>query len=308
MSIRFEASTLPAPTPRSSLRWSKYRSRTIALLFLLPAVLVFGMFLWYPIYLGFRISFVQFDLVRDPVFVGWDNYRTILKDPLLGKTVLNTLKYMLYGLAIGYLLPVVIAIWIAEMRRFQNVFRLAVYMPAILPGIAIYTLWRWMFEPQGLLNSWLGAVGLGPVPWITSEVWSMFSMVLMDTWAGFGSTAILYIAALGAVSEEIYEAAEIDGAGVWCRILHITIPGIKNVMLVLLVLQLIGTAQAFQSMFVVTEGGPFNSTLTVLFLIYRYAFVNFQFGPAAALGTLFFLVLAALSGAYLALSRKKEGA
>ncbi|MFD2613604.1 carbohydrate ABC transporter permease [Paenibacillus gansuensis] len=288
-------------------RLQRSQSKIIALLFLLPAVAIFGFFLWYPIYLGIRIGFLNYDLVKDPVFVGLDNYRTVLHDPLLGKAIWNTLKYMVYGLVIGYLLPVIVAVWIAEMRRFQNFFRMAVYIPAVLPGIAIYTLWRWMYEPQGLLNTWLGYIGIDRVPWIMSEVWSMFSMVLMDTWAGFGATAILYIAALGAISEETYEAAEIDGAGVWRRIYHITIPGMRNVMLVLLVLQLIGTAQAFQSMFVVTEGGPNNSTLTVLYLIYRYAFVYFKFGPAAALGTLFFVALALLSAVYLLLTRKKEG-
>lgn len=291
---------------RGGSPFQKYRGKLIALMFLAPAVLVFGMFLWYPIFLGVRISFLHYDLVRPSTFAGLDNFRTVLDNSLLSKAIWNTLKYMLYGLAIGYFLPVIIAVWIAEIRRFQNFFRMAVYIPAVLPGIAIYTLWRWMFEPQGLLNQWLGYLGLGPVTWINSEGWSMFSMVMVDTWAGFGATAILYIAALGAVSEEVYEAAEIDGAGIWRRIFNITIPGIKNVMLILLVLQLIGTAQAFQSMFVITSGGPNNSTLTVLYLIYKYAFVNFQFGPAAALGTMFFAVLAALSAVYLLLSRKKE--
>ncbi|WP_245996127.1 carbohydrate ABC transporter permease [Paenibacillus taihuensis] len=288
-------------------RLQRSRKKILALLFLIPAVAIFGIFLWYPIYLGIKIGFVNYDLVKDPVFVGMDNYKTVLNDPLLGKAIWNTTKYMAYGLVIGYFLPILVAVWIAEMRRYQNFFRMAVYIPAVLPGIAIYTLWRWMYEPQGLLNTWLGYIGIHGIPWITSGTWSMFSMVLMDTWAGFGSTAILYIAALGAISEETYEAAEIDGAGVWKRIFHITIPGMKNVMLVLLVLQLIGSAQAFQSMFVVTEGGPNNSTLTVLYLIYRYAFVYFKFGPAAALGTLFFITLASLSAIYMLLNRKQEG-
>jgi len=291
---------------RGQSAWGSSRGKLIALLFLLPAVLIFGMFLWYPIYLGLKISFYNFNLAGSSPYVGMDNFKLVVKDPLLGKAIWNTVKYIAWGLLIGYLLPVIVAIWIAETRRFQNFFRMAVYIPAVLPGIAVYTLWRWMYEPQGLLNSWLGHIGLGPVPWIMNEAWSMFSMVFVDTWAGFGATAILYIAALGAVSEETYEAAEIDGAGIWRRIFHITIPGIRNVMLMLLVLQLIGSAQAFQTMFVMTKGGPNNSTLTILYLIYKHAFVNFRFGPAAALGTLFFIVMAGLSAVYLIISRRKE--
>jgi multiple sugar transport system permease protein len=288
------------------LRSNMSRGKLLALLYIAPAFLVFAVILWYPVFLGFKMSFQNIDFVKGNTFTGFRNYRLILNDPLLLTAVRNTIYYVFLSVLFGYLLPIVTAIISSELRKFGGFVRSVVYFPAILPAIAIYALWYWMFEANGLINSLLGGMHLGPLPFLNSESSALPSLTVMDTWLGFGGTALIYLAAVKGISEELYEAAEIDGANVRRRIWHITLPGLKNIMLIMLVLQLIGTAQVFGGPFVMTSGGPANSTTTILYLIYQYAFVNFRIGPAAALGVLFFLALVAMSAIFLRLNRKDE--
>jgi multiple sugar transport system permease protein len=288
------------------LRSDTLRGKLLALLFIAPAFLIFAVILWYPIFLGFKMSFQNIDFVRGNTFTGFRNYDLILNDPLLLTAVRNTVYYMVLSLVFGYFIPILTAIISSELRMFGGFIRSVVYFPSILPAIAIYALWYWMFEANGLINSILGSMHLGPLPFLNSESSALPSLTVMDTWLGFGGTTLIYLAAVKGISEELYEAAEIDGANVRRRIWHITLPGIKNIMLIILVLQLIGAAQVFGGPFVMTNGGPANSTTTILYLIYQYAFVNFRIGPAAAIGVLLFLALVVMSAIFLWLNRKDD--
>jgi multiple sugar transport system permease protein len=292
--------------PRRQSRWRRALAHNIpAYLFLLPALLLFAAFAWYPIVRGFVISFQRVDLINPPVWVGLANFRLVVSDPLFSQAWGNTIQFTLLALLLGYLAPVILAIAVNEMRHGRSYFRLAFYLPVILPPMVVVILWKWFYDPgPGLINTLLRALHLPPQPWLQSPDTAMLSLVILSTWANAGGTMLLYLAALQGIPAHLYDAAEIDGANLWQRLHHITLPQIRGVMLILLVLQIIGTMQVFTEPFVMTDGGPVNATLTVLMLLYRYAFKYGNFGAAAALGLLLFVVLVAFSLLYLWLTRR----
>ncbi len=275
------------------------RKYGIGLAFLAPAVLAFLVFQWWPILDNFFLAFQEYTPGFDPEWKGLANFRAIFRDPRLGGAVMNTLAYVGFCLVIGYLLPIVAAVAIAEIRKGRGFFRLAIYTPNIIPAIAIYIIWRWIYNPQfGLLNQFLGFLGAEPQLWILSKRQVIPALSVMATWQGFGSTAVLYMASLTSINPELYEAAELDGAGFFARLRFVTLPSISGTMKLLLVLQLIATFQVLQEPFVMTGGGPNDASLTVMLLTYQYAFEYLDFGKAGALGSLLFVAMIVLSTLY----------
>ncbi|MER6005293.1 sugar ABC transporter permease [Nonomuraea angiospora] len=275
-----------------------------AALFLIPTVLVFGLFSWWPIIRSVVLGFQQTNLVEAATFAGLDNFRTLLADPLLGTAVRNTLLFTGLALLIGFPLPIFLAVLMSELRRGSGLMRVLVYLPVVVPPVVAVLMWKWFYDPDsGLFNQLLGLVGLGPYPWLQSTGMAMPSLILEATWAGAGGVVLIYLAALASVPTELYEAAELDGASVWRRLWHVTLPQLRPILLIMLLLQVINTFQVFTEPFVLTDGGPEDSTVTVLLLIYRYAFVNGDYGTAAALSVSLAVVLAVLSAVYLRLTR-----
>lgn len=297
----------PAETPRARLRTlrARYGNGFAALLFLVPLLVLFGWFAWWPIGKSVILSFQQTNLVDAPTWVGLDNFRFLFHDPLLWTTLQNTAWFVALALVIGFPVPIMLAMLVSELRRLGGVFRVLIYLPVVVPPVVALMLWRWFYDPDfGLFNQVLGYVGLGPYPWLQSTASAMPSLVLAATWANAGSTTLIYLAALSGVPTELYEAAELDGASIWRRIWHVTLPQLRGVILVMLLLQIIGTFQVFTEPFILTDGGPEDSTVSVLLLIYRYAFRDGDYGTAAALSVLLAAALAVLSAIYLRLTRK----
>lgn len=275
------------------------------LITLLPLLLVFGYFGWWPIGQSVMLSLQQTNLVDPPTWVGIDNFRYLFADPLLWTTLRNTAWFVVLALLFGFPVPVLLALFVSELRRLGGVFRVLVYLPVLVPPVVALLLWKWFYDPDfGLFNQVLDAVGLGTSPWLQSTATAMPSLVLATTWAHAGSTVLIYLAALASVPSELYEAAEIDGASIWRRLWHVTLPHLRGVLLIMLLLQIIGTFQIFTEPFILTDGGPEDSTVTILLLIYRYAFLNGDYGMAAALSVMLAIVLATLSAVYLRLTRK----
>ncbi|MBB6729975.1 carbohydrate ABC transporter permease [Cohnella zeiphila] len=283
----------PAATGRSKpSKWKKYRS---GYLFLLPATVLFILFLWVPIVKGIVFSFENVDFVKGNTFVGLDNFRTVFQDPEIGVSVKNTLYYMGLCLVIGFWVPILFAVIISEIRRFQGFVRIAAYLPNVIPLVVLYGLWRWIYDPVGPINAALQWLGLGQVLFMTDTHWSMASLVIMETWQQFGSAMLIYLAAVLSVPKDWYEAAEIDGAGIWARIRHITLPSIRNLIGLLFILQLIATSQGYQSQLAMLDGGPMNATMTYGLKIVKYAFTQQNYGVASAMGVLMFIVLGFLA-------------
>ena len=278
----------------------------VALLYLVPSMLGFVVFVYYPIVKGVLASFQDLDLVRPPRWIGWDNFATVLGDPLFAKAWANTLLFTVAGVALGYVAPVVVSLIVNEVRRGRWFFQLAVYLPVMMPPIVTALLWRYIFDPTGIgvLNAFLGVFGLGPQPWLQSSSQALFSLVLISTWATFGFWVLVYLAALRGIPGELYDAAELDGAGVFNRVRYITLPYIRHIMLAGILLGIIGEMQIFTAPFVLTGGGPNNATVTVVLLVYQYAFKLNDFGAASALAVLLMLFLGALSVLYAVLTRR----
>lgn len=268
-------------------------------LFLFPAVVSFIYFVWYPLILTFVMSFQKVNLAGVTSWVGIDNFQILFADPVFGQAWTNAVYFTILALIIGYLFPVIVAVLINEVRRGQAFYRIAIYLPRVAPSVAVSILWLWLFDPSlGLLNTILGWFSLPASQWLLSSKTALPSLVLMATWAGFGGTAIIYLAGLQGIPEELYEAAEIDGANIWQRAWNITFPQLRPVMAVTFILQILSTMQVFTEPFIMTGGGPNNATMTILLLIYRYAFTYMDMGVASAASLLLFIVLAVLSFIY----------
>ena len=311
--VREVTSQAPAGPAREQGLWQRIRQalrRNLAgYLFLLPALFIFALFVWYPIVLGFIMSFQNVDLITPATWVGWANYRAVFSDPLFGVAWRNTLAFTGYALLFGYFVPIVLALAINEMRHGKAFFRLAFYIPVILPPIVTAFLWLWLYDADaGLLNSLLSLVHLPGNLWLENQSTALPALVVVATWSAAGSTMLVYLAALQGVPASLYEAAEIDGTNIWRRLWHVTLPTIRPIMLLMLVLQIIATMQVFTEPFVMTDGGPANATTTVLLLIYNYTFQNADFGEASALGVILFLVLAVFALIYMRMtSRLMQG-
>ncbi|MFJ7215793.1 carbohydrate ABC transporter permease [Amycolatopsis sp. NPDC098790] len=274
---------------------------------LCAALVVFALFSWYPIVRGVLLSFQQVDFVNPPTWVGFDNFQRLFEDPLFGVAWRNTLLFTGLALVFGFAVPFLTAVLLNELRHAKAFFRLAVYLPVMLPPVVTALMWKWFYDPgPGLFNSVLGAVGLPGGQWLDSSGTAMLSLVFVSTWANMGSTTLIYLAALGTIPGELYEAAELDGAGMWKRLRHVTFPQTRFVLLVLLLLQIVATMQVFTEPYVMTGGGPDDSTVTVLLLLYRYAFVYNDFGSASAMSLLLFVALGVFSAWYVRLTRKAD--
>jgi len=276
--------------------------------FLVPLLAVFGLFAWFPILRAVVMSVQETNLVSPPTFVGLDNFARVLADPQLEIAVRNTLWFTFLALVFGYPVPIVLAVVMSEVRKGRGLFSALAYLPVVVPPVVSVLLWRFFYDASthGVFNSLLGTVGLGPLPWLQDPGTAMPSIVLESTWANAGATVIIYLAALVAVPPELYDAADVDGASIWQKIRHVTLPQLRGVLLVTLILQLIATAQVFTEPLLFTSGGPNNATLTLLLLIYRYAFQNSlggEYGMAAALSLMLAAFLAVFTAIYYRLTR-----
>jgi multiple sugar transport system permease protein len=278
------------------------------LLFLLPMLVVFGAFSWYPIVRLVVMSFQHTNLVQPPTWIGLQNFSEVIHDPLFPIAVRNTAEFAGLALIFGYPIPLVAAVLMSEVRKRRGLYSVLAYLPVVIPPVVAVLLWKFFYDaaPTGVFNTILHWFGIGPQPWIQSEQWAMPSLVLESTWANAGGTVIIYLAALTTVNPEFYEAAAADGAGLWRKIWHVTLPQMRTILLVTMILQIIGTAQVFLEPYLFTSGGPNNATMTVLLLIYNYAFGNSlgaSYGEAAALSLMLVGFLAVFSLIYLRATR-----
>jgi multiple sugar transport system permease protein len=291
---------------RSRLR-RRAQDNLLAYAFMAGGIACFALFSWYPLVRGVILSFQQVNFVTDPYWVGTDNFRALFDDPLFWTAWKNTLYFTGLALVFGYFVPLGLAILLNEIRHYKGFFRIAVYIPVMLPPIVGVLLFKYFYDPgNGLFNTILRGLGLPESQWTQSSSTAMISLVLVSTWANLGGAVLIYLAALQGIPGELYEAAEMDGASAWRRLFHITFPQLRFIMLVLLLLQIIATMQVFIEPFQLT-GTSNPDTITVLVLIYRYAFtVNNDFGLAAAMSVLLFVVLGAFSAIYLRLTRSAD--
>lgn len=307
MQSTLEPTATPVSSPRSRRPRPRRRpaDRLAAIGFALPALLVFGYFAWWPIVRGVVMSWQRTNLIDPVTWVGWDNFTYVLGNPLLATAGWNTLWYVALSILFGCPVPLVLAVVISEMRG-RRWFQVLSFLPVVVPPVVAILLWKVFYDPSpnGAFNQLLGLVGVGPLSWLNDVDLAMPSLVLEAIWASAGSAVVIYLAAMVSIRTDLYEAAELDGAGILRRVWMVTLPQLRGVVLIMLLLQIIGAAQVFAEPFLFTGGGPNNATTTIMLLIYNYAFVSVDYGAASALSTLLAAALAIFSFLYLWATRK----
>ncbi|QPC83325.1 sugar ABC transporter permease [Phototrophicus methaneseepsis] len=278
---------------------SKFTTQVVAYLFLLPAILAFALFAWLPILKSIQMSFQNVTLGGQATWVGLDNFQLMLKDPALQVVWKNSLEFTVWSLLLGYLVPVVLAILVREMRFFQGFFRVVYFLPTVVPAAIAVIIWRFIYDPDGgVLNELLAQFGIARQLWLQDASLAKPALVAVMTWSGFGTTALIYLASLQDVSQDLYEAAELDGASPLQRIIHISLPHLYPIMSLMLVLQIITVVQVFTEPFLLTNGGPGRETLTPAMHIYNRAFIRLDMGYASAWSVVMILVLLVFSAFY----------
>ncbi len=277
-----------------------------AWLLLLPLVLVFFLFVWRPTVMGAYWSFFQMKGYKPAGFIGFRNYIQVIKDTQFWPTMLNTLKYVFWSLILGYLPPLIIAIMVNEMVHFKSGFRMLIYLPKVLPAVAVMLMWYFIYYPNetGLLNSVLVSMGMKPYGWLNDPKHVIMLIVIEMTWKSFGGTMLMYFAALQGASRELYEAATLDGAGILQRVRYVTIPQIGGLLLLTFVSQIISVFQVLEQPMTMTGGGPDGASISVGYQLYKYGFVSGRVGHAMALGVIIFVILLVMTVFYFKLEKR----
>lgn len=288
---------------------SKFKKRDLmGWLIMLPALLLFAFFVWEPLLENVRLSL--FETVRYEIrdFVGFDNYIRVFRNPDFTAAFRNTFSYTAWSLLFGFFVPILMGILITETVHFKGFFRVGVYFPNIVPGLATIWIWSYFFIPgkTGVLNILLGKLGIAPLDWLNNTAWTIPLIILVLTWKSAGSTALIYMASISGINPELYEAATIDGAGIFQRIRHITVPSITGLAKTMLILQIISVFQILYEPLVLKNGGPNNASISLMMLMYRYGYRDFDFSAAAAVSVMICIILVILSGIYRKMTTKKE--
>ncbi|MEU4157448.1 sugar ABC transporter permease [Actinoplanes sp. NPDC026670] len=305
--------TAPAPVKAeagaSSKTSRKLRDNLTGHAFLIGAVLCFGLFMWFPMIRGIVMSFQR---TRRGVttWVGWDNYIRIIEDPSFWVAWKNTFYFTGLALVLGFVAPFFVAILLNEFRHAKGYLRILVYLPVMLPpASALYLFKYYAYDPSeaGLFNAILRFLHLPTSEWMQSTTMTMPSMVIASTWMNMGGAVLIYLAALQNIPGDLYEAAELDGAGLWKRIWHVTIPQTRLILALLAMMQIVATMQLFIEPLILANGaGTQDAATSVAYLIYQHGFFQNDLNGAAALGVIMLLVLAAFSAVYLRLSTKQD--
>ena len=286
----------------------KLKRNLSAWLIMLPSLILFVFFVWEPLLESIRLSLFTAKGIRLQEFVGLQNYLSVFQHPDFWPAIRNTFSYTFWSLIIGFFMPIIMAVLITETAHLKSFFRVGVYFPNIIPGIATVLIWGYLFRPgkTGVFNIILSWFGAQPLEWISNPMWSVPLIVATMTWKAAGSTALIYAAGVESINPELYEAAAIDGARIWGRIRYITLPSIFSLGKTMLILQIISVFQILYEPLVMTNGGPNNASISIMQLVFKYAFENFNYPMAAALSVIICIILVILTAVYFRLTKTDD--
>ena len=260
--------------------------------FLAPFLVAYGLFVLWPMIDGLRLSFYSWSLLGSTHYIGLDNYRAALNDNVFWTDIWHTLQFTLLSTIPLVLLGFIMAMLANQKLPAQWLFRLVFFSPYVLPVSIIYLIWNWLYSADyGLFNSWLNTFGFSSVSWLTDPAVAMSSIVIATVWWTVGFNFVLYLAGLQEISQELYEAAMIDGAGSWTILWSITVPLLKRTTTLIVILQVLASMKVFDQIYLFTGGGPSASTRSAIEYIYENGFQSYRLGYAAAMSYLFFLVI-----------------
>lgn len=270
--------------------------------FVAPALVALGLFFFLPVAAALILSFTDFDIyavadIGNLRFVGLDNYLHLLATPLFWKALGNTAWFVVLGVPLSIMMSLAAALLLdSKLARFKGFLRTVYFAPVVTTLVAVAVIWRYLLHTKyGLVNWALGGIGIGPIDWLGDPHWSMPAIVLFAVWKNFGYNMIIILAGLQTIPEELHEAARIDGASAVQRLRHVTLPGLAPVLLVVSILTMAGYFQLFAEPYVMTQGGPVESTVSILYFMYEQGFRWWNLGFASAIAFVLFLIMFALT-------------
>jgi len=285
------------------------RTALVAWLFAVPFVVIFAVFMLGPLVGSFAMSFTDLAVkdIRSPFSVnviGFDNFVELFQDELFVKSIVNTFYFVLVGIPLTMALGLLLAVALnSGINRFRGLFRVGYYTPVVTSIVAVAVVWRFILQDSGLMNTVLSWVGIDGPDWLNDPFWAMPSIIAMGAWRNMGTLMIIFLAGLQAIPRDVYEAAEVDGAGAWRRFTGMTLPLMRPTLLLGAVLLSVGFLQVFEEPFVMTNGGPLNSTISMSMYTYRqFGFGNY--GYAAAMSYIIFVVVAVVTAIQFRLLRE----
>ncbi len=286
------------PSPKTSV-WKRFSPSIEGYLYLAPTLIVLTIFVFLPVFKSFSLSLNRVaPFGPQTIFVGFGNYARIFADPEYWNSIKNTFLFVLGTVPTGMFLAVLLAIALAyPLKHFSGFHRLLIFVPVVISSAVAAVLFKWLYNPVvGYLNFWIGLVGLEGQNWLTSKDWALAAVVLATVWKEFGFNVIIALAGVLSIDNSYYDAAKVDGAGLWRRIRHITLPLLTPTLFFLLIINVIHSMEAFGQIHVLTEGGPGQATTTMVYSIYYDAFVGTpQRGIASAQAYILALIVIVVS-------------
>ncbi len=267
-------------------------------LFLFPAIALLGLTVFFPAIQAFSLSFTQYeyDITQAPQWVGFANFNRLWTDKVFRQTIGNTLIYLVGVVPILVILPLFLAILVNQKLRGINWFRTAFYTPVVISMVVAGIAWKALYTQNGILNQFLAKIGFSDgIPWLTDPKLAIWSVMLVTIWKGLGYYMVIYLAGLQAISPELYEAAAIDGSDGWQKHLDITIPLMRPYLFLVTIISAISATKVFEEIYIMTQGGPRNSSKTVVYYLYERAFQDLDISYACTIGLILFLGILGLS-------------
>lgn len=270
----------------------KYYKKYVPYLFLLPAIVILTIFFFIPFFQTIGLSFYDYSAsIYNPSFVGLDNYTNILHSGLFYKVMGNTFLFLVLAVPILVVLPLFLAILINQKIRGITLYKILIYLPVIVSIVVAAIAFKWLYAQEGILNYFMTTFGLKPIGWLTDSRFSLLSVAIVTVWKGIGYYMMIYLAALMSVPQELYEACDIDGANFFMKHWTVTIPQILPTIALVSTISIISAMKVFVEIYVMTKGGPLNSSKTIVYYIYERAFENLDLGYASALAVILLVVI-----------------
>ncbi len=274
----------------------KYYGKYTPYMFLLPAGLVLVIFFFIPFFHTVVLSFQDYtNSIYSPDFAGLNNYIDLFKNPIFYKVLANTFIYLIVAVPILATIPLFLAILINQKIRGITLYKILIYLPVIVSIVVAAIAFKWLYAEQGILNYIVTALGFNAIGWLTNPKWSLYSVIIVTIWKGIGYYMMIYLAALMSVPKELYEACDIDGASFIKKHLTVTIPHIMPTIALVVTISSISAMKVFAEIYVMTKGGPLDSSKTIVYYIYERAFENLDLGYASALAVVLLIIVMAFS-------------
>jgi raffinose/stachyose/melibiose transport system permease protein len=287
---------------------TKRSSYLHAIYFMIPSILIFFTFVYYPFISSLYYSFTQWDGINKPVFIGWENYKNLFQDRLVIHSVLNTFYIALFCTVINNPLSLFLAMLLHKPLRTKSILRAVFYLPVVISMVVVSVVWGNLLQYEGVVNALLQKLGLDMIvhDWLGDSATSLITVILINVWYATGYGAVIYLAGLESIPAEIFEAAIIDRAAGWTKFRYITLPLVMPSVTICTFLGLVGSLKFFDLPYVLTKGGPGDSTSTLALVIYNFAFKNGTYGYATAAGILFMILILIVTTVQLRYTRKRE--